>query len=150
MALPGENMAQEVFQRYQIGHAVIDVFLDLVRIFFRDRLGKAELDQAIAHELFISAFDNTLADVQRDALVLRMGISGRRKDQLAHFSGMIEREQLGDAPAHRMTANNGVLHAKIIANGGSAISKQLRPIMTQRLAGLAGAAMIGNDYPMVP
>src|SRR5947208_15635818 len=78
-----------------------------------------------------------------------MRCPARRKDQLAYFTGMIERQQLGYSSPHRMAAHNRTFKTQVIHNRSRIISEHVRAVFRRRFTGQAGTAIIKIDHAVI-
>src|SRR5262245_267488 len=111
MGLPRQYMAEVKFYRTEIDHSYLKVFLDKLHVLVHVGLCPTHDDGVLSHVLLIAHLDHFLGDPQRNTCLARVRGATGRKNQLAHLTGMIQRQQLSYPSAHGMSAHNGAFKA---------------------------------------
>ena len=68
-----------------------------------------------------------------------------RERQRAHPLGVLEREDLGDRPAHRRADDVGGLDAGVVEHGDGVVGHLLERVGAVRLVAATGAAVVEGD-----
>src|SRR5215471_5372723 len=135
MGLPRQHMAEVKFYWTEIGHSYLQVFFDKLHVLLHVDLCPTDDDGVLSHIFFIAHLDHFLGDPQRNTSLARMRGATGRKNQLAHLTGMIERQQLSYPSTHGMAADNRAFKTQVIHNRYRIISEHVGAIIHGGFAG---------------
>src|SRR5262245_42061000 len=149
MGLPRQHMAEVKFYRTEIGHSHLKIFFDKLHVLLYVGLCPTDDDGVLSHVFLVAHLDHFLGDPQRNTCFTWVRGATGSEDQLAHLTGMIERQQLSYPSAHGMAADNRTFKTQLIHNGYRIISEQVSAIIRGGFAGQAGTTIVENDHAVI-